>query len=65
VGHLEQVSREADQILEPQRLEPQFGAQLSKLRRNGIVEEIVARDDGDGYKPLFVVSPESPQIASG
>jgi hypothetical protein len=41
VGHLEQISCKANQILEPQRLESQLRAELAKLGRHGIVEEIV------------------------
>src|SRR4029079_10168387 len=61
VGHLEQISCKANQILEPQRLESQLRAELAKLGRHGIVEEIVPGDDGHRYLPLFVVRTETPQ----
>jgi hypothetical protein len=43
------------------RLESQLRAELAKLGRHGIVEEIIPGDDGDRYQPLFVVSTESPK----
>ena len=39
VGHLEEVAGEADQILEPERLEPQLGAELAELGRDLVVEK--------------------------
>ena len=45
--HLQQVAGEADEILEPKGLESQLGAQLPQLRCNRVVQEVIARDDGD------------------
>src|SRR5436190_550106 len=52
--HLEERTGEPDQVLEPQRLEAQLGAELAKLVRDAIVEEIVAGDDGDRCVPLML-----------
>src|SRR5712691_12517763 len=54
VGHLEQVSGEADEILQPQRLEPQLRAKLMQLGGHGVVEEIVAGDNRHGRRTLLV-----------
>src|SRR5437868_3365848 len=59
--HLEERTGEADEILEPHGLEAQFGAQLPQLVRNGIVEKIVAGDDGDRRVALFFVRAQAAQ----
>src|SRR5438105_1267328 len=41
--HLEERPREADQILQPHRLEPQLGAEFAELARDAVIEEVVAR----------------------
>ena len=58
-----EVASEPDQIFEPQRLEAQLGAQLAQLVGDGIVKEIVARDDGDrrGRDALTVLRAEPSQ----
>src|SRR5881396_463311 len=53
--HLEKRAGEADQILQPHRLEAQLGAELAQLVRDGIVEKIVARDNGDWSVALLFV----------
>ena len=58
---LSRFAGEADEIFEPERLEPQLGAELAELGRHRLVEEIVAGDDGDGRRPLIVVRPQPPQ----
>src|SRR5437667_7198217 len=49
--HLEERAGESNQILEPQWLEAQLGAELAKLVRDAVVEEIVAGDDGNRCVP--------------
>src|SRR5436190_14407612 len=57
----EEIAGQADEILEPQRLEPQLGAELAQLVRYRVVEEIIARDDGDGDGSLVLLGTQAPQ----
>src|SRR6266581_8515651 len=52
---------EADEVLEPEGFETQLGAQLTKLRRDRVLEEIVARNDCHGRKALIIPSTEPAQ----
>jgi len=61
VGHLEQVSCEADEVLEPQGLESQLGAEGPKFIRDLVFEKIVAGHDGDGRGPVALVLAKSAQ----
>jgi hypothetical protein len=44
---------EADQVLDPERLELELGPELSKLGRKLLVEEVVAGHHGDGVGGLL------------
>src|SRR5207244_10706047 len=59
--HLEERAGESNQILEPQRLEAQLGAELAKLVRDAVVEEIVAGDDGNRCVSLMLERAEPSQ----
>src|SRR2546425_8840436 len=59
--HLEERAGETDEILEPERLEPQLGAELAKLVRHAVVEEIIAGDDRNRRVALLVERAEAPQ----
>src|SRR5689334_20684976 len=59
--HLEERTRKAHEVLEPHRLEAQFGAQLAELVRHRVVEKIVAGDDGDRGVALLVMGAETPE----
>ena len=61
--HLEQVTGEPDEIFEPKRLESQLSAQRLKLARDGIVEKIVAGDDGNGNGALVIIRSKAAQKA--
>jgi hypothetical protein len=54
VGRSEKVAREADEILEPHRLEAEFRAELTQLARDFVFEEIVAGDDRDWCQALGI-----------
>ena len=53
----EQRVREIDQILEPERLEAQFRAELVQLACDGVVQAVVACDDCDRRVVLLLVGP--------
>jgi hypothetical protein len=55
------MSCEADEVFEPQRLKPQLSPEGKKFIRELIVQEIVARDDGDGRCAAAFVLAESPK----
>src|SRR5437899_11170465 len=61
--HPEQRVREAHEVFEPHRLEPQLGAQGAELVRHGIVEKIVAGDDGNWRVALVGVLAKASQKA--
>jgi hypothetical protein len=63
VCHFQQIAGEADQILEPYWLELDFRAQFPQLGGHFLVEEVIARDDGDGHMALFGICPKPPQKA--
>jgi hypothetical protein len=63
VGHSEKVAGETNQILEPHRLESQFGAELDELGRHRLVEEVVAGDDGHRYVAVVARCSESAKKA--
>ena len=44
-----QRARQRDQIFEPERLEPDRGAERLELVLDGLRQKVVARDDGDRY----------------
>jgi len=46
-GRVEQLARERDELLEPQRLIAELGAEVPNLVRLGIVQIVIAGDDGD------------------
>ena len=58
-SHLEKRAGETNQILEPQRLEAELGAELAELVRDAVIEEIVAGDDGNWCVPLILERPEA------
>jgi hypothetical protein len=52
VRHLQQIAGEADEIFEPERLEPQFRAKLPEFRRHRVIKKVIACDDGDRRRRL-------------
>jgi len=60
---LEEIAREADEILEPHRLESQFRPELAKLVGNFVLEEIIARHDGHGRCAQFSLRAQPSQKA--
>ena len=62
-GHLEQRAREAHEVFEPHRLEPELGAESAKLVRHRIVQKVIAGDDGHGRVALILVRAQPPEKA--
>jgi hypothetical protein len=58
---LEEIAREADEVFEPERLEPQLRAKLLQLVRHGLIEEVVTSDDSDRSFPLMIVRAQAPK----
>jgi len=58
---LEEIACEADEILEPHRLESQLRTELAKLVGNLVLEEVIAGHDGHRRCAQFSLRAQPPQ----
>lgn len=63
MGRSDEIAREANQILEPHRLESQLRTELTELSGNVILEEVIASYDGYWCLTLFILSAQTPKEA--
>jgi hypothetical protein len=63
VRRSEEIAGEANQILEPHRLESQFRPELAKLVGDFILEEVIAGHDGHWREALFIFGTQATKEA--